>query len=59
MVPQKKLNPVEERTVELPAQEKITYGDQSTQTLSAEQVYAQRLTEKQQNSVIQMQDYIP
>jgi hypothetical protein len=59
MVPQKKLNPVEERTVELPAQEKVAFGDQPTQTLSAEQVYAQRLAEKQQNSVIHMQDYIP
>lgn len=61
MAPQNKLNPVEERTVELPAQEKVAIGDQPTQTLSAsaEQVYAQRLAEKQQNSVIHMQGYIP
>ena len=49
----------EEKTVELPAQEKVAHGSEAAYTLSAEQVYGQRLAEQAKNKDIPLQDIVP
>ena len=56
---QNKLNPENERTEAVPAQEKVALsGDDSVQ-LSAEQVYAQRQAETQERGNDHTQGFVP
>ena len=49
----------EERTEELLAQERVATGGESGLTLSADQVYAQRLAETLLNGTISAPTFIP
>jgi hypothetical protein len=59
MNPQYKAIFDDERTEELPAQERVAAGGESDLALSAEQVYAQRLAETPLNGVISAPTFIP
>ena len=59
MNPQCKAVLDDERTEELPAQERVAAGGESGLALSADQVYAQRLAETALNSVISAPTLIP
>lgn len=59
MVPQNKSTMDDERTEELPAQEKVASGFEPAPALSAEQAYAQRFAETSPNGHIPDQGYIP
>ena len=59
MVPENKLLADGIRTEELPAQEKLTLHQEQRFVLTAEQVYAQRFAESQQNGDQQGQGFIP
>ena len=49
----------EERTEELPAQERVAAGGESGLVLSADQVYAQRLAETPLNGSVSAHTFIP
>ena len=59
MVPQKESNPDIERTEAVPAQERVALSGDVPLQLSAEEVYAQRLTEIQQRGSEHTQGFIP
>jgi len=60
MTPQNKSISNGERTEELPAQEKVASAVETPPALSAEQAYAQRLTDAPQNGAdIFTQGFIP
>ena len=48
-----------ERTEELPAQERVATGGEAGSALTAEQVYAQRLAEKPLNGEVAAPSFIP
>lgn len=48
-----------EQTETLPAQEKVAHGDQVSMELTAEQVYAQRADESQQDGIVQALGFVP
>ena len=59
MDPQNKADPAEVRTAQLPAQEKLSFGTQQPPPLSAEQVYAQRLSERLPDGSLSSPTFIP
>jgi hypothetical protein len=59
MVPQNKSNLESDRTESTPAQEKNSFADETTQQLSAEQVYAERFAETTLAGSDQLQGFIP
>ena len=59
MNPQSKAILEDERTEELPAQERVAAGGESGLALSADQVYAQRLAEIALNGDIAIPTFIP
>ena len=59
MNPQYKAILDDERTEELPAQERVAAGGEPSLALSADQVYAQRLAETPLNSAIFTPTFIP
>ena len=59
MNPQSKAILDVERTEELPAQERVAAGGESGLSLSADQVYAQRLAETPSNGDISNPTFIP
>jgi hypothetical protein len=59
MNPQSKAILEDERTEELPAQERVAAGGESGLALSADQVYAQRLAETPLNGDISAPAFIP
>ncbi len=58
MNPQQKTN-LDERTENLPAQERVAAGEELGLALSADQVYAQRLAETPLNGDISNPTFIP
>ena len=59
MVPQNKVVFENERTEELPAQERVATSGEVGSALSAEQVYAQRLAENPLNGEVAAPTFIP
>jgi hypothetical protein len=59
MIPQSKSNSDDERTEELPAQEKVASGVETSPALSAEQAYAQRFAEAPLNGDVYTQGFVP
>ena len=59
MYPQCKAILDDERTEELPAQERVATGGESGLALSADQVYAQRLAEIPLNGEVAAPSFIP
>jgi hypothetical protein len=59
MVPKKQPILNNERTEELPAQEKIASGAESVPALSADQAYAQRFLDAPGNGSVFAQGFIP
>ena len=59
MNPQYKAVLDDERTEELPAQERVATGGETGLALSADQVYAQRLAEIELNGDIAIPTFIP
>jgi hypothetical protein len=59
MDPQNKTILDEERTEELPAQERVAAGGESDLALSADKVYAQRLAEIPLNGNVSAPTFIP
>ena len=59
MNPKPKVILDDERTEELPAQERVAAGGESGLALSADQVYAQRLAETPLNGAISAPAFIP
>ena len=59
MFPENRTDSDDVRTEQTPAQEKLTFADNTSPALSAEQVYAQRQAEMPSDQNPSAQSYIP